>query len=102
VSVVSWICPACETQNAYWRNYCEDCNHPARGYDPRPKPETDEQRRLRELAEEILKTPLPLPDPTRLPRDCHGFEPPRFDCGCPPYGTCMNTACPRAIRITTC
>ncbi len=22
------------------------------------------------------------------------------DCGCPPYGTCMNTACPRRIKIT--
>jgi hypothetical protein len=26
--------------------------------------------------------------------------PARIDCGCPPNHVCMNTACPRAIRVT--
>lgn len=26
----------------------------------------------------------------------------RYDCNCPTYGICMNTACPRATRITNC
>lgn len=25
---------------------------------------------------------------------------PLVDCGCPKYGICMNTACPRAVRVT--
>ena len=24
----------------------------------------------------------------------------RYDCNCPPYGTCMNTACPRRMQFT--
>lgn len=24
----------------------------------------------------------------------------RFDCNCPLYGTCMNTACPRRVQVT--
>jgi len=43
------------------------------------------------------------PDVTTCPQV--GFAPhlmPRYqmDCGCPPNTVCMNTACPRQVRVT--
>lgn len=47
----------------------------------------------REVIEEALR---------KLREGDTGYAPPpgvRYDCNCPTYGTCMNTACPRAIRV---
>jgi hypothetical protein len=92
MSVVGWICPECEAQNAYWKNYCADCNHPVRGYDPKPKPVDPDLARLLEVLDQIH-----YERPGEAPRQPH-----YFDCGCPKWGyTCNSTACPR-IFVTTC
>lgn len=102
MSVVSWLCPSCSAQNAYWRNYCEECEHPQRGYDPRTKPESpaesDSDRAWREAFEHVermLQRPPLVPNAPLTPPVL--LQP---DCGCPANGVCMSVSCPRALRIT--
>lgn len=68
--------------------------------------DTDALRRIREEAEKIETASLPIRwDNQRL----IGIGSPLFpnpggtaapDCGCLPGTTCMNTACPRAVKVT--
>jgi hypothetical protein len=93
---MTWLCKNCGKPNIFWKNTCSRCGEPQPGY---KATEPD----VLEYAEYILKDlPVPTsPQPVlRLPNDCHGFGAP-VDCTCPPYGTCMNTACPRAWKVTS-
>jgi hypothetical protein len=54
---------------------------------------TVEIRTLDEVIEELRKVPFQSP-PMPL------VSPSVRDCGCPIYGTCNNSACPRAYKIT--
>jgi hypothetical protein len=42
----------------------------------------------------LVRVDAPPQLPLTLPR-------PAWDCGCPPFGTCNNTACPRAVTVTS-
>lgn len=53
---------------------------------------TEEQEWLKAL-DKAIEELRELPSPPITP----GFR--IMDCGCPPYGTCMNTACPRRMQI---
>lgn len=50
-----------------------------------------------EFIEKIMRELPPLP-PAPLPP---GIRLSRYDCGCPLYGTCMNTVCPRRVQFTS-
>lgn len=89
---MTWLCSNCDHGNVWWRNVCESCNVPTRGFDPKPVPEDPLLVAMREAILAIERQPVLSPPLTG------GV---RFDCSCPMYGTCMNTACPRAARVTS-
>lgn len=74
---MTWCCPNCTHLNRWWLDVCEGCNTPTRGFDPK---RPDDPQEIQRIIDYMRNTPMTL-------------EPP--DCGCPPYGTCNNTDCPR-------
>lgn len=58
-----------------------------------PQPYSDE------WLEEIAKTLPPVELPP-MPPCVKPIPMPHVDCGCPWTTICMNTACPRAVRVT--
>lgn len=94
---MTWNCGYCKHSNVWWRDICSHCGEPLTGFADQKPRESDEMRQMREVFEAVKKRytpPLVAPLPSiRIDRS---------DCNCPYDGyICMNTACPRALRVSS-